>query len=174
MPGEFPGELGRDFLHKVCFFLDGKFGFDVYRTCYEGKGSTTVVANNEVIRFDFLMYQLRKRTLGDQQTERYRVHFFCECKWRNDPRDLRGKLKEFLLNALKTTPVLQRQFSENFHFLFICNKPFGISQEDLRSIDFLKDFLDDNANLGSLQGLSNKVGILILPDWFLETTSLGA
>jgi len=172
MPGEFPAESGREFVNRACLLLHGNFGFSVYQTCYEGEDAATVNTGAEVIRFDFIMTQLRRRTLGNQTMEKYRIHFFCECKRRSNPRDLKRKLKDYLLKVLKTMPVLQRRFSGNFYFLFICNKPFGISQENLESVNFLKEFLDMQDN-PDLNDLSRKIGILFLTDWFLETVATG-
>jgi len=174
MPGEHPGELGREFLNKVCFFLHGGFGFNVYQTSYEGEDAASVIAENEVVKFDIMMYQRRKRTLGNQRMEEYRVHFICECKWRSDPRDLKGKLREFLSKALKTVQSLQRRFSNNYYFMFICNKSFGVSQENLQDVGFIRKFLDEEIDSRNLQILSDKVGILILPDWFLDAAAMGS
>lgn len=173
MTAEFAGELGRNFVNKVSLFLDGKFGFSVYLTAYEGPDAASIVVDGERIRFDLIMKQTRRETLQNQQTNEYRTHFFCECKWRGNPVDLKTKLKDFLKKALKTAPELQSRYSDNFCFMFICNKTFGVAQSNLESVEYLQDFLNGDCNLNDLAYLSRKVGILVLTDWFLETTSKG-
>jgi len=168
IPGEFSGEVGRDFVNKVSLFFDDNFGFSVVETAYEGSDAASISVGDETVKFDLIMKQ-KRRFLQGQETSEYRVHFFCECKSRTNPRDLKGQLKVFIEKALKVTPVLQNRFSDNFRFVFICNKPFGIGQESLESIENLRDLLNDDHGADDLRNLSERIGILVLTDWFLET-----
>jgi len=168
MSGEYPGEIGRDYVEAVCSFFEGNFGFSVNETPYEGIDAASVLVSEEMIRFDIIMKQERGEAVFN------RVHFFYECKSRNSPEDLRSRLKDFLKKALKVMPALTRRFADNFSFLFISNIPFDVHQSDLQSIVFLRDFLDGSYDDDDLAKLARRAGILTLTDWFLETTSRGS
>ena len=172
MPGEFPAEVGRDFVNRMSLFFQDNFGFSVAHTTYEGRGGASVIVDGERVRFDLIMNQKRKRFLQNQETE-YKIHFFCECKWRSNPRDLKTQLKDFLKKAIKVLPELHTQCSDNFRFVFVCNKHFGVDQSDLESIEYLNNFLNEGYNTDELSDLMRRVRILVLADWFLGTTSKG-
>jgi hypothetical protein len=166
MPGEFPAERGRDFVNRVGLFFDDNFGFSIYETAYEGEDAASVFVAGEKIRFDFLMYQ---KKMGSTSTPK--IHFYCECKWRTNPRDLKTEFGDFLKKALKATPEIQRRHPDSFHFMFVCNKPFGIDPSNLQSVEYIQGLLDGDYSTDDLSHLSRRIGIVILPDWFLDITS---
>ena len=171
LPGEHSGEVAREYVNKVCSLLEGNFGFHVYQTCYEAPDAASVVVGGERIRFDIIVDQARMNSSGDTETSK--LHFLCECKWRTNTDDLKTQLKDFMKKALKTTPELQRQFSDRFGFLFFCNKPFGIDQSNLQDVSYIKEFLNKDSDSNDLVQLSRRIAIVFLSDWFLETTSRG-
>jgi len=173
MPGEYPAKVAKDFVEKTCSFLHGKFGFYVYQNCYEGKNAATVLVDGERVRFDIILFQTRRDGSSSSGILQNKINYFCECKWRKNPKNLKYELKKFLKKALKTVPEIQGQCSDNFGFIFICNTPFEVSQENLQDIEFLREFLNSSYSTAQLTHLSNRVGILILTDWFIEITFKG-
>jgi hypothetical protein len=173
MPGEYPAKVAKDFVEKTCFFLDGNFGFQVYQNCYEGKNAATVLVDGERIRFDIVAYQRRRAHSIGIGSAINRTYFFCECKWRKNPKYLKSELKKFLKKGIKTTPEIKEQYSDNFGFIFICNQPFEVNQANLQDMDYLRKFLDSDYTANQLNDLSNRIGILLLHDWFLETATKG-
>jgi hypothetical protein len=169
---EYSSEVGRNFVEKVCSLLDGKYGFHVFQTSYQAADAVSVPVGEEIIRFDILLYQ--KRIESTQNPREKKVYFYCECKWRANPNDLKGELKDFLIKALKASPALQRTYADNFAFMFVCNKPFDVDQGNLQDVTYLTQFLGDEFQISDLTYLSSKVGILFLTDWFLETTAQGS
>jgi hypothetical protein len=173
MPGEYPAKVAKDFVEKVCSFLDGKFGFHIYQNCYEGKNAATVLVDGERVRFDIILFQTRRDTSSSTGILQQKINYFCECKWRKNSNYLKSELKKFLKKALRTTPEIQEQCSDNFGFIFICNTPFEVSQANLQDIEYLQGFLDSNYSTTQLTHLSRRVGILTLTDWFIELTLKG-
>ena len=165
--GEYPAKKAKDFVEKACSFLDGNFGCDVIQNCYEGKHAATVLLGGQRIRFDVIALKRRRESSSHGNNVR-KIFFFCECKWRETPRNLKYELRKFLEKAMKTMPEIRGQYSENFRFMFICNAPFGVSQTDMQSIDYMRDFLTSQHTTAELNDLSSKIGILILTDWFFE------
>jgi hypothetical protein len=129
MSGEYTTKIGKDFVDKVCFFLEGNFGFHVYQNCYEGKNAASILVDGERIRFDLIVFQTRRELSPGQNMRTYRVNFFCECKCHKNPKNLKLEFKKFLEKALKSFSEIQGQYSDNFGFMFICNRPFGFSNK---------------------------------------------
>lgn len=74
---------------------------------------------------------------------------------------------------MKASPECQTQCSNNFRFLFICNKHFDVNQSNLESVEYLKSLLRENYNEDDLRNLASRVRILILQDWLLDTLAKG-
>ncbi len=172
-PGEHPAKIAKDFVEKACFFLDGKFGFHVFQNCYEGKNAATVLVDGERVRFDIIADQTRGAAFHRSSILPQKVNYFCECKWRKRSKDLKPELKKFLKKALRTMPEIQELMEDNFGFIFICNTSFEVGQEDLQDVEYLCRFLDSGYPTAQLAHLSNRVGILILSDWFIDLALQG-
>jgi hypothetical protein len=152
----------------VGHFFQDNFDFTVVETAYEGADSASVLVGNERVKFDLIMTQNR-RLVQEQEIAEFRIHFYCECKSYKTNATLKNKLKKFIENSLKVTPTLEGRFAGNIRFIFICNRPFGVDQENLNSIENIRSYLDDNYGLDDLQKLSQRIGIVILSQWFLDT-----
>jgi hypothetical protein len=164
-------EIGREYVDKVCKLLKGTFGFHIFQVSYQAPDAVSVPVGTERIRFDILLFQ--ERTDLTRNPNEMKVYFYCECKKRTNPTDLETQLKEFLVKALKAAPQIQRDFSEDFGFIFITNKPFGIIQENLEDVNYIHKFLGETYNVNDIARLCNRVGILFLSDWFLDTAAKG-
>ena len=57
--GEHVQEIGREFVERVCAFIGGTFGFNVFQVSYQALDAVSVPLRNERIRFDVLLYQTR-------------------------------------------------------------------------------------------------------------------
>lgn len=171
MPGEFSAQIGKDFVNRVSYFFQDNFGFSVAYTAYEGPAGASIVVNGDRIRFDLIMNQ--KRADPQNRNSAYKVHFFCECKFRSDPKGLKTELKKFLKKALNVSPELRTQCSDNFRFLFICNQHFNVSQSNLESIEYIKKLLKEECSEDELKSLARRARILVLEDWFLGTLYKG-
>lgn len=169
--GEHNGEVGREFIEKIGCLLEGNNGFHVFQTCYEAPDAATVQVGVEKVRFDMIIDQ----TISDNpiNLHRRKSHFFCECKWRTNNADLKNQLKTFLQKSIQTMPQLQRQYGDNFGYIFITNKPFDVDPNALKDTGFLATLLDEQVDLGLLTQLSNKIGMVLLTDWFLERITEG-
>ena len=135
--GEYPGEIARKFIEKIGCLLEGTNGFHVFQTCYQAPDACIVQIEAEKIRFDMIVDKIitNNNPLGTEKK-----YFFCECKWRTSNADLKTQLKLFLEKALKTISQLQRQYGDNFGFIFFTNKPFGDPNE-LTKTAYLIDLL---------------------------------
>jgi len=173
MPGESPQERGRDFVNKVCLFFDRKYGFNVVENSYEGEDTASLEINDETLRFDIFMNQKRIRELGGITREEYQIRFICECKSKRGSNGLRGDFKDFLNKAIRAVSYLDTRYRGNFYFLFISNKFFTIKENDVNNISYLTPFLNEEVETNILQTLSNRIGVLALPEWFLELVMEG-
>ena len=86
---------------------------------------------------------------------------------------MKGDLQDFLKKALKTMPRLEKDYAENFGYIFFCKRIFGIDQQDLTRIESLKELLNDDVQIDDLTSLSRKISLVILSDWLLDTASKG-
>ncbi len=92
-PGEFPTEQARNFVKSIAMLFDGKYGFKVDETSYEGGEAATVrISEDTLVRFDVLM---SKREGGSLSAE----HYYCEAKWRTEVTDLKRQFKDFLTES---------------------------------------------------------------------------
>jgi len=172
MPGEHVQEIGRTFVNKVYRFLEGKFGFKIRDLAYWAEEAATIKINGELVRFDIFMIQEIKLEPGVDDTAI--INYICECKYRSDSATLQNEFKTFLKNVIKTYEDSQRKYAENFRYLFITNRAFGIWDEEFQSVEFLQNFLDDEEySINVLSYISQKIGLLVLSEWFLDTTYRG-
>jgi len=171
MVAERSQEIGREFVDKVCKLLRGTFGFQIFQISYQAPDAVSIPVGEERIRFDILLYQ--ERIDLTRNPNEIKFYFYCECKKRTDSSDLDNEFKEFLIKALKASPQIQRDFSDDFGFIFITNKPFGIVQENLEDVNYVHKLLSESYNVNDIARLCQKVGILFLTDWFLDTTAKG-
>jgi hypothetical protein len=171
MPGEYPGEVGRHYVLRVCNFLHQNYGFNVWTNSYDAPNSVSVLVGDEHVRFDIILNQTFVENPQIRETKR--KFFFCECKWRTGEANIKTDLQDFLKKALKTMPKLEKDYAENFGFIFFCNRVFGVDQQDLTRIESLKELLNDDAQINDLASLSRKISLVILSDWLLDTTSKG-
>ena len=163
MPGgEYPTEEARKFVEAILSLFDGKYGFKVDETSYEGGEAATVkVGEKKIIRFDILM---SKREGGSLSGE----HYYCEAKWRADIGDLKKQFKDFLAKSRLVMDHAKRRFDDRFGFLFFANLHFGITNSELRNPDKFKELVDDSsATSTELRNLSDKITIVTLEDWLL-------
>ena len=175
MSGEYASQVGGDFVSRVCALLDNRYGFHVFQVSGMAPDAASVPeeTGNNRIRFDILLDQTRIDNSHNPPIEK-KMYFYCECKWRTSTNDLKAQLKEFLIKALKASPALQRQHSNDFGFIFISNKPFGVDQTDLETVSYISQLLDDRPiNVEATVRLCSKIGILFVSDWFLQTTARG-
>ena len=175
MPAEVIQERGRIFLKNVCYFFDDKFGFNVIADAYEGEGTTSIFLNEEVeeIRFDFFMFQRRLRVLANGTADSYRVRFIGECKWRSRSGSLKREFREFLKRAIKVSELINRRHNGLYYFLFVTNRKFQIDLDKMNNVAYLRNYINEEVNEDHLRLLLGKIGILFLPDWFLETVKEG-
>lgn len=169
--GEYPGEVGRRYVLRVCNFLHQNYGFNVWTNSYDAPNSVSVLVGDEHVRFDIIMNQTLIENLQTRETKK--KFFFCECKWRTEEVNMKGDLQDFLRKALKTMPRLEKDYAENFGYIFFCNRIFGIDQQDLARIGSLKELLNNEVQINDLASLSTKISLIILSDWLLDTTSKG-
>ena len=172
MPRERSQEIGREFVSKVCSLLDRRFGIRVFQVSYQADDAVSIPVRNERIAFDILLFQTRVDPTSDSQEKR--VYFYCECKKREHARALKRLLKEFLHKSLRATTELKKQYSDDFGFIFICNKPFGIDQTDLEDVAKVTQLLNDSTiSQNDIADLCGRIGILFFSYWFLNTTAMG-
>jgi hypothetical protein len=172
MSGEYPAKIAKDFVDKVCLFLDNKFGFTVIGNCYEGRNAASVAVDGRRVRFDLLVLQKQRETSPTHGTTIHKLYLFCECKWRTNPKYLKSELKKFLDKALATSQEIQNTYANN-GFVFICNHPFAVSQKDIQDIQYLRSFLNQDHSLAELTSLSSRTQIIVLSDRFLELIHKG-
>ena len=173
MPGESSHERGRGFVNKVCLFFDRKYGFNIVENSYEGEDTASLEINNETLRFDIFMNQKRIRELGGVTREEYQIRFICECKSKRRSSGLRGDFRDFLNRALKAVSYLNTRYRGKFYFLFITNKFFTIKENELNNISYLNEFIIEDVETNNLQTLSSRIGVLALPEWFLDLSMEG-
>jgi len=171
MVAERSQEIGREFVDKVCKLLKGTHGFQIFQISYQAPDAVSVPVGEERIKFDILLYQ--ERIDPTRNPKEMKVYFYCECKKRANSGDLENQLKEFLIKALKALPQIRRDFSDDFGFIFVTNRPFGIVQENLEDVNYVHKFLGESYNVNDIAHLCQKVGVLFLTDWFLDTTAKG-
>jgi hypothetical protein len=170
--GEGIQEIGREFVERACAFVEGTFGFHVFQISYQALDAVSVPLPTERVRFDILLFQTRINE-GHNPPREEKKYFYCECKKRQNLTELRSGLKEFLVKAVKASPQLRRDFADNFGFIFFCNKPFGVDQENLQNVEYIRQFLDNAYEVNVITQLCDKIGIIFLTDWILETTARG-
>jgi hypothetical protein len=174
--GEYGAVVGGDYALKVGDLLDERYGFHVFQISGQAPDAATVPfgpGNDDKVRFDIVLDQ---RIIDPTHIpQRYKkIYYYCECKWRTNNRDLKNQLKDFLKKALKAMPHLERQHVNDYGFIFISNKPFGIDQVELQKIEIITELLNDpGLQAGEIARLCSKVSILFFSDWFLETTAKG-
>lgn len=172
MPGEAPHSRGRRFVDNVCYLFDNKFGFTIGENCYEGEGAASLVTPSGTILFDIRMNQTRIRNLPNRTTEKYRIQYFCECKYQTMSNGLLGDFKSFILNkAIPSVDTLNSMFTGNFGFLFFTNHYFRFRHYNVSNLTYYDEIFANEANYdrGRMEMMMGKLGIVILPDELLST-----
>lgn len=165
-------EIGREFVKKTVEFIDKSFGFNVFMDSYTDCGGLTFyTTNNKPVYFDIILNQ----EIHDNSTNppsSKKKFFICECKKRNKAGQLKKELKDFLIKILSVDLNLNQKFA-NYNFIFFHNKPFSITQEKLRNVEFLEIFLDKKYSTNQIVKLHDRLYMINLDDWFLDLTACG-
>jgi hypothetical protein len=162
LSGEVLHEKAKRFVQNISQFFDNRFDFHVDETAYDGGVlAAALLIGTESVRFDIMMSRRSRQTA---------VHYCCECKWRNEPVSLRSELKEFIVKSRKVANHLHGRYRDGFGFIFFTNQPFGITNQNLGDLEYLRSLIDGEIPINELRMVSDKLRIVILDDWLLEAT----
>lgn len=158
-----------NFVKGICNLLVGistdRQKFEIAESVLEGDKAASVPVGNEFVYYDIQF----THTYGNK-----RIHYYCECKTRKEyssqvTSDLKRHFKEFVRRAYKTIDWAESRYPDKYGFLFISDVPFEIWDNTI-VFSYLKEVLQGvtSLNENKVSGLTSKVRILVLPDWFIS------